>query len=132
MGKARVTAHEAGTLSHTGGLALGGDQMKRVVPRRMFMQGSLALAVAAWSPAAKSWTGSPGPGSISIPHLDGQLLVDPATLAAAADDFGHIVHQTPIAVLQPGSINDIAVIVRFARAHGIKVAAARGTGQSHS
>ncbi|HEX9359907.1 MAG TPA: hypothetical protein VF933_39645 [Streptosporangiaceae bacterium] len=32
---------------------------------------------------------------------------------AAADDFGHIVHHRPRAVLQPGSIRDVAVMVRF-------------------
>jgi FAD/FMN-containing dehydrogenase len=106
--------------------------MTRVLPRRIFVHGSVAVAVAAWSPAARSWAPTPGPGTISIPGLDGQLLVDPATLAAAADDFGHIVHRTPIAVLEPGSVDDIVKVVRFANAHGLLVAAARGIGASHS
>ncbi len=106
--------------------------MRRAVPRRMFLQGSLAAAVAAWSPAAQSWVGTPGPGTITIPHLDGQLLIDPATLAEAADDFGHIVHRTPIAVLEPGSVEDIVRVVLFARAHGIKVAGSRGLGDNES
>jgi FAD/FMN-containing dehydrogenase len=94
----------------------------------------LAAAALAWSPAAKSWVGggAPGPGDIKIPALDGQLLTDPTTLAQAADDFGHIVHRSPIAVLVPGSVEDIARMVRFGHAHGIKVAAARGLGESHS
>jgi cytokinin dehydrogenase len=98
----------------------------------MFMQGSVAAAVAAWSPLARSWVPTPGPGTITIPHLDGQLLVDPASLAAAADDFGHIVHDTPIAVLVPGSVADIVRVVLFARAHGLKVAASRGQGDNES
>jgi len=106
--------------------------MTHVLPRRMFLHGSLAAAVAAWSPEARSWVPTPGPGTISIPGLDGQLLVDPATLAAAADDFGDIVHRTPIAVLVPGSVEDIVTVVRFANAHGLAVAGARGIGASHS
>lgn len=106
---------------------------KRALLRRGFLQGSLAAAALAWSPAAKSWVGggAPGPGTIKIPSLDGQLLTDDDTRAAAADDFGHIVHRAPIAVLVPGSIEDIVKMVKFARAHGIKVAGARGVGESH-
>jgi cytokinin dehydrogenase len=106
--------------------------MRRAVPRRMFLQGSAVAAVAAWSPLARSWVPATGPGTITIPHLDGQLLVDPTTLAEAADDFGHIVHRTPIAVLVPGSVQDIVRLVLFARAHGLKVAAARGFGDNES
>lgn len=106
--------------------------MKHAVPRRGFMQGSLAVAALAWCPEAKSWVGQPGcPGNIPFPGLDGEILVDGATLAAAADDFGHIVHRAPIAVLVPGSIADIVKTVKFARAHGLKVAGARGIGESH-
>ena len=92
----------------------------------MFLSGSLVAAVAAWSPIARSWVPTPGPGTISIPGLDGQLLVDPTTLSEAADDFGHIVHHTPIAVLEPGSVEDIVKVIRFANQHGIAVAGARG------
>lgn len=106
--------------------------MKHALPRRGFLQGSLAVAALAWSPEAKSWVGQPAcPGSIPFPGIDGEILVDGATLAAAADDFGHIVHHTPIAVLVPGSISDIVKTVKFARAHGLKVAGARGIGESH-
>jgi FAD/FMN-containing dehydrogenase len=97
------------------------------------LQGSLAVAALAWSPEAKSWVGGqpPGPDTIAIPSLDGQLLTDAATRASAAEDFGHIVHRTPIAVLVPGSIEDIVKMVHFAHAHGIQVAGARGIGASH-
>jgi FAD/FMN-containing dehydrogenase len=106
--------------------------MSNVVPRRLFLQGSVAVAVAAWSPQAKSWTSAKVPGSIAIPSLDGQLLTDAASLSQAADDFGHIIHRTPTAVLVPGSVSDIEKLIRFARKHGIKVAASRGLGESHS
>ena len=41
-----------------------------------------------------------GGGLIGLPPLDGTLRVDAATLSQAADDFGHIVHRTPLAVLK--------------------------------
>ena len=106
--------------------------MTKALPRRGFLKGTMAVAVAAYSPLARAWVPCPGPGTIDIPHLDGELLTDPATLAQAADDFGHIVHQTPKAVLVPGSVDDIVKLVHFANAHGIKVAGARGIGASHS
>jgi len=105
--------------------------MKNSLPRRGFLQGSLAVAALAYCPEARSWSGAPGPGTIQVPNLDGQLLTDAATLDAAADDFGHIVHKTPIAVLVPGSVRDIVKMVKFARAHGLKIAGARGIGESH-
>jgi FAD/FMN-containing dehydrogenase len=58
--------------------------------------------------------------------------MDAQTRQEAADDFGHIVHHTPWAVLVPGSVQDIVKMVRFARANHLKIAAARGIGESHS
>src|SRR5215218_8655626 len=64
-----------------------------------------------------------------LPPLDGTLAVDADSLAAAADDFGHIIHRTPAAVLRPGSVEDVVKVVRFAREHGIRVA---GRGKGHT
>jgi hypothetical protein len=64
-----------------------------------------------------------------LPPLDGAIYTDEATRQAAADDFGHIVHRQPIAVLKPGSKTDIVKVVQFARTHQLKVAA---RGQGHS
>jgi FAD/FMN-containing dehydrogenase len=65
----------------------------------------------------------------SLPPLSGVLYTDNTTLTAAADDFGHILHRQPIAVLKPGSIEDIIRIIQFGRTHNIKIAA---RGQGHS
>ncbi|GAA2479577.1 hypothetical protein GCM10010406_14730 [Streptomyces thermolineatus] len=65
----------------------------------------------------------------ALPPLDGTLLVDEASLAAAADDYGHIVHRTPSAVLRPGSVADIVAMVRYCNARGLKVAP---RGQGHT
>ncbi|MFO0592357.1 MAG: FAD-binding protein [Polyangiaceae bacterium] len=102
------------------------------LPRRKLLLGAAAAAVVGFDPARSAWATAPGPGVISIPSLDGEILTDSASLAAAADDFGHIVHNTPVAVLVPGSIDDIVRLVKFAGRHGIKVAAARGLGESHA
>jgi FAD/FMN-containing dehydrogenase len=88
--------------------------------------------VLGFDPVRRSWVtearASEGP-LVGLPVLDGTLRTDPAVLAQAADDFGHIVHRVPIAVLQPGSVEDIARIIRFARAHRLKVAM---RGQGHA
>jgi hypothetical protein len=59
-----------------------------------------------------------------MPDLDGELAVDAASLAEAADNFGHIIQRTPVAVLRPGSIHDIRTLVQFANHHHIQVAIA--------
>jgi FAD/FMN-containing dehydrogenase len=65
----------------------------------------------------------------SFPSFDGVLLLDEPSRAAAADDFGHLMHRQPLAVLKPGSVNDVVELVRFAGRNNIKVAA---RGQGHS
>lgn len=107
--------------------------MTKPLVRRTFIGASLAAAAAAWSPDARAWIPA-CQGGITIPDLDGQLLTDAAALALAGDDFGHIVHKSPNAVLVPGSVQDIIKAVKFARKHGIKIGGARGLGdgQSHS
>ncbi|MEO7331462.1 MAG: FAD-binding protein [Minicystis sp.] len=105
--------------------------MSRSLPRRAFLRGSLAVAALVYFPETRIWASQPGPGGIHIPSLDGQLLTDAASLAKAADDFGHMIHHTPRAVLVPGSIHDIEKMVKFARQHDIQVAGARGLGESH-
>ena len=67
--------------------------------------------------------------TIQLPELDGALLMDEVTISGTADDFGHLRHLKPVAVLEPASIEDIIKVVGFAREHGIKVAA-RGRGHS--
>jgi cytokinin dehydrogenase len=104
----------------------------RVLPRRTVLQGALVTTVTLFNPVSRGWASTPEPGAIGLPPLDGQLLTDAATRTRAAEDFGHIVHRTPWAVLVPGSVQDIVKMVRFARRHGLKVAGARGIGESHS
>jgi cytokinin dehydrogenase len=92
------------------------------------MQGLTAGAVIfGFSPATQSWATEEGPDVAPVPPLDGSLTTDPEARREAADDYGHIVHRLPYAVLRPGSVNDIIVMIRFARTHQLKVAM-RGQG----
>jgi FAD/FMN-containing dehydrogenase len=103
--------------------------------RRAFVKGLVTGAASApvfgFDPFRRSWVTSAlaGPPVIAIPDLDGVVLSDPATLAAFGDDFGHVVHHIPVAVLKPGSVEDVVRAVRFCRQNGILVAA---RGQGHS
>ncbi|MDF2698067.1 MAG: putative cytokinin oxidase [Labilithrix sp.] len=108
--------------------------MPRTMSRRNVLRTAVAGAlVLGFDPVGRSWLAEASaalpPSCRRIPRLDGTLRVDPASLAAAADDFGHIVHRTPMAVLEPGSVQDIARMVRFARQHRLKIAM---RGQGHT
>ena len=88
------------------------------------------VLVAGFDTATRAWASADAataPGVVAVPRLDGRLLFDPADLAAAADDFGHLVSRTPRAVLVPGSVRDIAVMIAFCAARGLPVAP-RGQG----
>ena len=50
----------------------------------------------------------------SLPRLDGELSFDPTTRKEYAKDYGQIVHEQPLAVLRPGSID--AGVLRSAAA----------------
>lgn len=61
--------------------------------------------------------------------LNGRLRSDSPSLATVADDFGHIIQRNPLAVLQPGSPQDIAKIIRYANHIGVTISM---RGQGHS
>ncbi|WP_034271660.1 FAD-binding protein [Actinospica robiniae] len=88
-----------------------------------------AAVVTGFDPATQAWatTADPAHQFAKLPHLDGKLVLPPADLAPYADDFGHIIHRTPLAVLLPRSVRDIATLIRFAGPLGISVAP-RGQG----
>jgi cytokinin dehydrogenase len=107
--------------------------MNRVLSRRRVLQGTAVALVLAFDPVRRSWVTEARAAAsgtlVGLPRLDGTLRVDATALQQAADDFGHIEHRTPIAVLEPGSVEDIARIIRFARTHSLKVAM---RGQGHA
>ncbi|ROO91264.1 FAD/FMN-containing dehydrogenase [Actinocorallia herbida] len=108
------------------------ERESHAISRRSIMTGLVAGAlVVGLDPVSRNWVTAAHAGGPfdAIPSLDGTLRTDAASLAAAADDFGHIVSRTPLAVLEPGSVGDIAKMVKFCRARGLKVA---GRGQGHT
>src|SRR5919112_1160038 len=111
--------------------------MSGEISRRTFLRGTLAgaIVVAGFDTGLRSWVSAAELEhrttalAEDFPAFDGVLLLDDASRAAAADDFGHLVHRQPFAVLKPGSLDDVVKLVQFARRNNIKVAA---RGQAHS
>jgi cytokinin dehydrogenase len=105
----------------------------RALSRRTFTKAVAGLAVVGYGAGTGSWVvaahGPPGSAFDKIPELDGTLLLDDATRTAYAQDFGQIVHERPDAVLRPGSVDDIARMLRYAHRHGIRVV---GRGAAHT
>lgn len=98
-----------------------------VADRRSVLAGA---AVVAFDRVGRGWlTSGRTRNAVAVPDLDGTLVSDPGSLAAAADDFGHTVHRRPVAVLRPGSVGDVVAMVRFANRYGIQVAM---RGQGHA
>lgn len=90
--------------------------------------GSLVVGL---DPVTGHWASASSVGEPlrDLPPLDGTVHLDSASRTAAADDFGHIVHHEPVAVLSPGSVDDIMAMVRYCARHGLPVAA---RGQGHA
>lgn len=100
--------------------------------RRSFTKGLVAGAlVVGLDPLSGSWVTAAQASSTTdferLPPLDGTLHLDEATRTEYGQDYGQIIHEQPLAVLKPGSIEDISRMVRFARRHELRIAA-RGQG----
>jgi len=102
-----------------------------MVTRRAFLAGlGSAALVFGFDPVNRRWISEAHAAPFDrLPRLDGSIVTDPASLAAYARDAGNIVHNTPIAVLRPGSVRDIQRMLRFCKQRRIQVAA---RGQGHT
>src|SRR5262245_36076643 len=96
--------------------------MPRKISRRDFAKQFAAGAALLALP--HSWHSPAGAQSVreDLRGLGGELSVDDATLQAAADDFGRVVHKRPLAVLKPSAPDDIAKLIQYANRRGLKVA----------
>ncbi|WP_329409520.1 FAD-binding protein [Streptomyces sp. NBC_00704] len=108
--------------------------MPRTPSRRTVLRGLTVTGatVVGFDTAARSWAASAadsGAALARVPHLDGTLVTDHASLSAAADDYGHIVHRRPSAVLRPGSVHDVVAMIRFCNDQRLPVAP---RGQGHA
>jgi cytokinin dehydrogenase len=102
------------------------------IDRRTFTKVLAGTAVAGFHRGRASWVAeaaAPGGPFHRLPHLDGEVVLDDAARDAAGQDFGQIVFERPLAVLRPGSVDDVARMLRFARRHELRVVG-RGTGHT--
>lgn len=106
---------------------------KHPITRRSLLRGALlGVAVVGFDVATGRWIPANAANATDfgdLPVLDGTLFLDPATLSRNADDLGMLIQRRPGAVLRPGSVQDVAAMIRYCRRRGIAVAA-RGTGHS--
>jgi cytokinin dehydrogenase len=127
------------------GAELEAKRSHRPLARRRWLGLMAATAVVAFDPLSRRWVavaeareaGAESDAAAEtnagawhyLPRLDGELVFDEAALDAAADDFGHIIHERPRAVLRPGSVRDVQRIIRFANRRQLSVSM---RGQGHS
>ena len=93
------------------------------------LAGGASALIAGFDPAARSWATDAKGGLIRLPRLVGTVVADAAVLDEVSQDNGRIVRRRPLAVLRPGSLDDIPAMVRYANTHGLKIAM---RGQGHS
>ncbi|MEH2628528.1 cytokinin dehydrogenase [Bradyrhizobium sp. AZCC 1719] len=96
--------------------------------RRMFLGAGLGVT-AALASHASGLTASAQAVLADGPPLPANVRLEPEVRAAAAHDFGRLIHKQPRGVLRPASSADIAGLMRLARGADVKVAA---RGQGHS
>jgi FAD/FMN-containing dehydrogenase len=105
-----------------------------IINRRKFLTGAGATAlIVGFEPATGLWLNkaqaSQASGWAPIPKIDGTLSFALADRQADSRDLGRIVEMLPAAVLMPGSVRDIQVMIRFCLCHGIPVST---RGQGHT
>ncbi|MDF3064589.1 MAG: putative oxidoreductase [Polyangiaceae bacterium] len=107
--------------------------MTKQIDRRDFLKVvGAASVILGYSRDARAWVTEEGGGHGTfdrVPRLEGVLLTDAASRAAKETDLGNIIFNKPKAVLRPGSIEDIAKMVKFCAERDI-VVAARGQGHA--
>lgn len=101
--------------------------------RRTFchrLAGGASVLIVGFDPEARSWAADRTGGTlVDLPRLDGSLVNDAAVLDEVSQDNGRMVRRRPVAVLRPGSAEDIVRMVRYANTHRLRVAM---RGQGHS
>ncbi|MEH2507310.1 cytokinin dehydrogenase [Bradyrhizobium sp. AZCC 1578] len=96
--------------------------------RRMFLGAGLGVT-AALASRASALAASAQAVSADRPPLPANVRLEPEVRAAAAHDFGRLIHKQPRGVLRPASSADISSLMRWASGADVKVAA---RGQGHS
>ncbi len=110
----------------------GGSALSRAHPfERLWRDVQAGRVMPFDPPAARELIAASALGVTLAPESTSDLVADEPrlTTAVAADDFGHLVHRTPHAVVRPASADDVAAAVRSAARDGRRIAA-RGCGHS--
>src|SRR5258708_19355165 len=110
--------------------------MIKQLSRRTFIKSAAvgSVAVMGYNPLLRSWITAAEAETTSfksLPKLDGTLLLDEASRNAVAVDRGNLFHRVPVAVLKPGSVQDVVKMVKYANQHSLKIVM-RGQGHSRS
>jgi FAD/FMN-containing dehydrogenase len=105
-----------------------------IVNRRKFLTGAGVTAlIVGFEPATGLWLNQAKASQSAnwrpVPQLDGTLSFALADRQADSQDLGRIVEMLPAAVLTPGSVRDIQVMIRFCLSQGIPVST---RGQGHT
>ncbi len=108
--------------------------MTKQLSRRTFIKSAAigSVAILGYDPLLRSWitaAQAQSPTFKSAPKLDGILLLDDASRKAIAVDRGNLFHRVPVAVLKPGSVQDVVKMVKYANQHSLKIVM---RGQGHS
>ena len=99
-----------------------------MISRRGFVTGAGIAAgalVMGFNPVARQWVTAAEAATTpfaDLPPLDGEVVYDAESREANSRDLGRIIFRTPNAILRPGSVADIQKMIRYCRAHTIKVA----------
>jgi FAD/FMN-containing dehydrogenase len=105
------------------------DQERMMAPNRR----ALLRAGVGFTAACATWTDgmtdAAQADSCDWPVVGGAFDCAPKIRAAAASDFGHILHKEPRAVFRPASAAGVASLMQRAGKQGLKIAA---RGQGHS
>src|SRR5262245_53510598 len=103
--------------------------MLRNISRRDF--GKRLASGAAFLALQPTWNHAAAGQSLrnDLKNLSGEVSFQEAAVHMTPDDFGHVVHKKPIAVLRPGDAQDIAKLMQLANRQELKVAM---RGQGHS
>lgn len=97
--------------------------------RRRLMIGLAGSVVTAFDPLSRMWItdARAATSADAVPPLQGQLVMDDASLGADSTDAGYMIHHKPWAILRPAAVSDIVAMVRYCARYGIKLAP-RGQG----
>ena len=94
--------------------------------RRTYLMTACGCVLPALASAQRATLGSEGLPK-PRPRIRGEILIDEQALRGASEDFGGAFERSPLAVVRPASIEDVARVVRYGNAHRIRVAM-RGRG----